>query len=95
MHPTISYYLAQARIADLRRHAQRDTWPAPHAVLTCAPGCCGGPGPCLALHCPGRSARRGRRRTRWLSRYQVSGRRASATKWPVRHTTADDPRNEN
>ena len=25
MHPTISYCLAQARIADLRRHAQRDT----------------------------------------------------------------------
>ena len=23
MHPTISYHLAQARIADLRRHAQR------------------------------------------------------------------------
>ena len=25
MHPTISYYLAQARIADLHRHAQQDT----------------------------------------------------------------------
>jgi len=25
MHPTISYYLAQARIADLRNRAQRDT----------------------------------------------------------------------
>ncbi len=25
MHPTTSYHLAQARIADLRQHAQRDT----------------------------------------------------------------------
>ena len=25
MHPTISYQLAQARAADLRQHAQRDT----------------------------------------------------------------------
>jgi hypothetical protein len=25
MHPTISYYLAQARIADLHQHAQQDT----------------------------------------------------------------------
>ena len=51
MHPTISYYLAQARIADLRHHAQRGT---------------------LA-----RAARRRRRRTRPLSRHQLSGRRAS------------------
>jgi hypothetical protein len=25
VHPTISYQLAQARLADLRQHAQRDT----------------------------------------------------------------------
>ena len=25
MHPTLSYHLAQARIADLRHRAQRDT----------------------------------------------------------------------
>jgi hypothetical protein len=25
MHPTISYYIARASIADLRRHAQRET----------------------------------------------------------------------
>ena len=31
MHPTISYDLAQARIADLRRQAQRTPWPAPPA----------------------------------------------------------------
>ena len=40
MHPTISYYLAQARIADLRRHAQRATL----ARAARAPGRRGRPG---------------------------------------------------
>jgi len=28
MHPTISYWLAQARVADLRHQARRDTLPS-------------------------------------------------------------------
>ena len=40
MHPTLSYQMAQARIADLRHQAQRDGWPAPPASRR--------PQPCLA-----------------------------------------------
>jgi len=99
MHPTISYHLAQARTADLRHHAQRDALASPAvsvgaAVLACALGRYAGPGPCLAR--PSRSARRGRRRPRSLSRCQASGRRASrATKWPAGPAATDDLRNEN
>ena len=46
MHHTISYHLAQARIADLRHHAQRAT--LARAVLACARRCCAGPVPFLA-----------------------------------------------
>jgi hypothetical protein len=38
MHHTISYHLAQARIADLRQRAQRATLTS--AVLACALGRC-------------------------------------------------------
>ena len=44
MHYTISWHLIQARIADLRQHAQLTPWPALHvvtaraAVLACALG---------------------------------------------------------
>ena len=46
MHHTISYDLAQARIADLRHHAQRAA--LARAVLACARRCCAGPVPFLA-----------------------------------------------
>ena len=46
MRHAISYYLTQARIADLRRHAERDT--LARAVLACALRCCAGPVPFLA-----------------------------------------------
>jgi hypothetical protein len=65
MHPTISYHLAQARIADLRHHAQRDT--LARAVRTPSRRHRPGrrpwvPGPGRARHQLGRSGR-GRRRT--------------------------------
>jgi hypothetical protein len=41
MHRAISCHLAQARLADLRRHAQRDA--LARAVLACALRCCAGP----------------------------------------------------
>lgn len=46
MHHSISYHLAQARLADLRHHAQRGT--LARAVLACAIRCCAGPVPFLA-----------------------------------------------
>ena len=46
MHHSISYYMAQARLAGLRHHGQRAT--LARAVLACARGCCAGPVPCLA-----------------------------------------------
>ena len=46
MHHAISCYLAQARLAGLRHHAQRAT--LARAVLACALGCCAGPVPFLA-----------------------------------------------
>jgi alkanesulfonate monooxygenase SsuD/methylene tetrahydromethanopterin reductase-like flavin-dependent oxidoreductase (luciferase family) len=46
MHHTISYHLAQARIADLCHHAQRATMA--RAVLACARRCFAGPVPFLA-----------------------------------------------
>ena len=50
MHHTIRYHLAQARLAGLRHHAQRDTlappsWPAPLGAA---------PDPCRSWHRPGR-----------------------------------------
>jgi hypothetical protein len=45
MHHSISYHLAQARLADLR-HAQRAT--LARAVLARARRCCAGPVPFLA-----------------------------------------------
>ena len=59
MHPTISYHLAQARIADLRHHAQRDTLARAVRGPSRRPWVLG---PGRARHQPGRSGR-GRRRT--------------------------------
>jgi len=77
MHPAISYHLAQARIAGLHQHAQRNT-------LARAAQPRGGPrGARAGAVRPGRliqhvrSARRGRRLTRSLSRHHLSGRGAS------------------
>jgi hypothetical protein len=96
MHPAISYHLVQARIAGLHQHAQENTL-ARTARLR------GGPrGPREGAGRPGRliqrvrSARRGMRLTRSLSRRHLSGRGHHEQRNGRRGTPRpDDLRNEN